>query len=335
MKKYKMAFLNDYQGVALSSAPWDRVSDQVDFVAFNKHIDDVDDLVRELESFDIVFAMRERTAFTAEILARLPNLKLIATAGPVNAAIDVRAANALGKFVTGTGYSSSSTSELTWSLILLSAYRIHEQVAFVRAGGWQYALGSELAGKVLGVIGVGGVGSTVARVGAAFGMKVVAWSANLTAERAAACGAQLVSKEALISMSDIITIHLRLSERSRDLIRAAELAAMKPTAHLINTSRGPIVNEDALIAALSEGQIAGAALDAYAVEPLPQDHPFRSLPNVIASPHIGYVTAEHYELIFRHSLENVEAWLKGAPIRPVPDVRDLGASGLPDWISAS
>lgn len=335
MAKYKMAFLDDYQNAALSFANWGRISDQVEFTVFQEHIADTDELVRQLEPFDILFVMRERTPITAELLERLPNLKLILTGAPVNAAIDVRSATALGKVVSGTGYTSGSTSEVTWSLILLSAYRTHDQVASVRAGGWQLALGSELKGKVLGVIGLGGVGGTVARVGAAFGMDVVAWSANMTADDAAAYGARLVSKETLVATSDILTIHVRLSERSRDLIGAAELAMMKPTAHLINTSRGPIVNEDALIAALEEGRIAGAALDAYTVEPLQQDHPFRHLPNVIASPHVGYVTAECYDIFYSGALENVEAWLAGAPIRPVTDYRDLGARGYPDWASQS
>jgi len=253
--------------------------------------------------------MRERTPLRRDLIERLPNLKLIASTGPRNASIDLAAAEARGINVVHTGYFGSPTVELTWALILASARHIVAEAAAVRSGGWQHSIGDDLSGKTLGVIGLGNLGSKVARIGLEFGMQVIAWSRNLTAEKAAAVGAALVSKEELLRHSDIVSVHLVLSDRTRALIGAGELALMKPSARLVNTSRGPIVVEAALIAALKAGQIAGAAIDVYDVEPLPLDHPYRHLDNLLATPHIGYVSRGLYERFYRDTVSNILAWL--------------------------
>jgi phosphoglycerate dehydrogenase-like enzyme len=247
----------------------------------------------------------------ADMLERLPNLKLIASTGPRNASIDLEAAAECDIAVVHTGYFGSPTLELTWALILGSARHIVAEAAAVRGGGWQHTIGDDLSGKTLGIIGLGNLGSQVAKIGLAFGMRVLAWSQNLTAEKAAAVGATLVSKEALLRQSDFVSIHLVLSERTRGLIGAAELSLMKPSARLVNTSRGPIVVEAALIAALRAGQIAGAAIDVYDVEPLPADHPYRNLEHLLATPHIGYVSRALYERFYRDTVSNILAWLDG------------------------
>ena len=246
---------------------------------------------------------------TAELLDRLPNLKLIASTGPRNASIDLKAAAARGIQVAHTGYFGSPTVELTWALILASARHIVAEAAAIRSGGWQHSIGDDLSGKTLGIIGLGNLGSKVAKIGLAFGMQVIAWSQNLTAEKAAAVGAALVPKEELLRRSDIVSLHLVLSDRSRGLIGAEELSLMKPTARLVNTSRGPIVVESALIAALQAGQIAGAAIDVYDAEPLPANHPYRNIDNLLATPHIGYVSRGLYERFYRDTVSNILAWL--------------------------
>jgi phosphoglycerate dehydrogenase-like enzyme len=259
--------------------------------------------------YDVVCVMRERTPLRAETIERLPNLKLIASTGPRNASIDLKAAAARGIAVVHTGYFGSPTVELTWALILAGARHLVAEAAAVRGGGWQHTIGDDLSGKTLGIIGLGNLGSQVANIGLAFGMSVIAWSQNLTAEKAAAAGAALVSKEELLRRADIVSVHLVLSDRTRALIGAGELALMKRSARLVNTSRGPIVVEAALIGALKAGQIAGAAIDVYDVEPLPADHPLRNMSNLLATPHIGYVSRGLYERFYRDSAANIIAWL--------------------------
>jgi phosphoglycerate dehydrogenase-like enzyme len=305
----KIAVLDDYQGVALKMADWSAVTDRAHVDVFSDHLADADAVVERLLPYDIVCVMRERTPLRAELIERLPNLKLIASTGPRNASIDLQAAAARGIAVVHTGYFGSPTVELTWALILASARHIVAEAAAVRRGGWQHTIGDDLSGKTLGLIGLGHIGSQVAKIGLAFGMRVLAWSQNLTAERCAAAGAALVSKEELLRQADIVSVHLVLSERTRGLVGAAEVALMKRSARLVNTSRGPIVVEAALIAALKAGQIAGAAIDVYDVEPLPAEHPYRNLGNLLATPHIGYVSRGLYQRFYRDTVSNIIAWL--------------------------
>ena len=285
----KIAVLDDYQNVALKLADWSVLTGRAEITAFNDHIADPAALIERLLPFDVICVMRERTPLPREIIERLPRLKLIASTGSGNASIDMVAAAAREISVTATGYRSVPTIELTWALILASMRHIVSESNAVRAGGWQTTIGQELEGKVLGIAGLGRVGGQVARIGLAFGMKIIAWSQNMTPEIAAAAGATMVPKSELFRQADIVTIHLILSKRTRGIIGAAEFEVMKPAARLINTSRGPIVDEAALIAALQSRSIAGAALDVFEQEPLPAGHPFRSLDNVLATPHIGYV----------------------------------------------
>jgi phosphoglycerate dehydrogenase-like enzyme len=305
----KIAVLDDYQGVALKMADWSAVTARAHVDVFSDHLADADAVVERLLPYDIVCVMRERTPLRAELIERLPNLKLIASTGPRNASIDLQAAAARGIAVVHTGYFGSPTVELTWALILASARHIVAEAAAVRRGGWQHAIGDDLSAKTLGLIGLGHIGSQVAKIGLAFGMRVLAWSQNLTAEKCAAAGAALVSKEELLRQADIVSVHLVLSERTRGLIGAGELALMKRSARLVNTSRGPIVVEAALIAALKAGQIAGAAIDVYDVEPLPAEHPYRNLDNLLATPHIGYVSRGLYQRFYRDTVSNIIAWL--------------------------
>jgi phosphoglycerate dehydrogenase-like enzyme len=274
-------------------------------------------LVERLKEFEIVVAMRERTPFPRSLLERLPRLKLLITTGMRNASIDIKAAADRGITVCGTGGVGYPTAELTWGLILALLRRIPQEDRATRAGQWQVSLGVGLRDKVLGMIGLGNLGSQVATVGKAFQMQVLAWSQNLTAERAAQFGATLVTKDELLSRADIVTIHLVLSERTRRLLGARELALMKPTAYLINTSRGPIVEEQALVEALEKKTIAGAALDVYDEEPLPLDHPLRRLENTVITPHVGYVTAEGYRVFYGHAVEDIQAFLRGQPVRVI------------------
>jgi phosphoglycerate dehydrogenase-like enzyme len=305
----KIAVLDDYQGVALKMADWSAVAARSQLDIYDDHLADADAVVTRLLPYDVVCVMRERTPLRRAVIERLPNLKLIASTGPRNASIDLEAAAARGIQVAHTGYFGSPTLELTWALILASARHIVAESDAVRGGGWQHTIGDDLAGKTLGLIGLGNLGAQVAKIGLAFGMQVIAWSQNLSGEKAGLAGAELVSKEQLLRRSDIVSIHLVLSERTRGLIGAGELALMKPTARLVNTSRGPIVAEAALIAALNARQIAGAAIDVYDTEPLPPDHPYRKLPHLIATPHIGYVSRALYERFYRDSVSNILAWL--------------------------
>ena len=309
MKKYKIAVLDDYQNVALESADWSVLRDRADIAVFQDHLAHADALIERLLPFDVVCVMRERTPLSRSIIERLPNLRLIASTGPVNASIDVTAAGDHGVTVVHTGYRPDPTIEFTWALILASARNIVTESNSVRSGGWQQTIGTDLRGKTLGVLGLGRIGSQVARIGSAFGMDSIAWSQNLTSEAATAAGASLVSKDQLFERADILTIHLVLSNRTRGLVGASELAKMKPTARLINASRGPIVDEQALIDALKNRQIAGAAVDVFDIEPLPPSHPFRTLNNVLATPHIGYVSHDLYKTFYEDTVSNILKWL--------------------------
>jgi len=311
----RVALLDDYQGVALRMADWKSLPAGTDVVAFPDHLADESALAARLADFDIVMAMRERTPFTRSLLERLPKLRLLITAGMRNASIDMKAAAERGVLVCGTSGLPYPTAELAWGLILGLMRRIPAEDRATREGRWQVSLGLGLNGKTLGVLGLGTLGSRVARVGRAFEMTVLAWSQNLTAARAEEVGATLVAKDELLARSDIVSIHLVLSERTRGLVGARELGLMKRTAYLVNTSRGPIVDEAALVRALREGTIAGAGLDVFEPEPLPADHPFRSRPNIVVTPHLGYVTEETYRVFYGHALEDVQAFLRGAPVR--------------------
>jgi phosphoglycerate dehydrogenase-like enzyme len=305
----KIAILDDYQNVALKLADWSAIAQRAEITVFNDHVADPAAVVERLLPFDVVCVMRERTPLPRDIIQRLPRLKLIASTGSRNASIDAAAATERGIAVTATRYWSAPTIELTWALILASMRHVVEENTAVRDGGWQRTMGQDLDGKTLGVLGLGNIGRAVARIGLAFGMKVIAWSQNMTAEIAAAAGATLVAKEALFREADVVTIHVILSTRSRGLVGAAEVALMKPAARLINTSRGPIVDETALIEVLQSHAIAGAALDVFDQEPLPAQHPFRTLPNVLATPHIGYVAENLYRAFYGNTAASVAAWL--------------------------
>jgi phosphoglycerate dehydrogenase-like enzyme len=305
----RIAILDDYQNAALLMADWSTIERRASITVFSDHLADTVQIVARLKPFDIVCVMRERTPLSREIIEQLPKLKLIASTGHINAAIDIKAAEARGVKVVYTGYTSTPTIELTWALILSSARHIVSENTSLRNGGWQRHVGDDLRDKTLGILGLGNIGSEVARIATAFGMSVIAWSENLTAEKAAAAGAALVSKQALFERADIVSIHLILSRRTRGLIGSPELALMKPTAQLINTSRGQIVNENALIAALSDRKIAGAAIDVFDTEPLPPDHPYRKMDNVLATPHIGYVSRSLYQRFFQDSVANIGLWL--------------------------
>jgi phosphoglycerate dehydrogenase-like enzyme len=314
----RVVVLDDYQGVALEMADWSVLGEDCEVVSLREHLDDVKALARALAGAQVVVAMRERTPIDEALLARLDDLELIVTTGPSNAAIDVAAARARNVEVCGTGGYIEPTVELTWALILSLARHVPTEVEATRSGRWQVTVGSELKGKTLGLVGLGRIGTRVARVAQAFEMEVVAWSQNLTEEDAEATGCRRVNKRELFATADVVSIHLVLSDRTRGIVGADELAAMKPTAVLVNTARGPLVDEAALVDALESGRIAGAGLDVFDVEPLPLDHPFRRLPSVVATPHIGYVTTELYELFFREIVEDIAALIEGPPIRRVP-----------------
>lgn len=305
----KVAILDDYQNVALTMADWSRVESKAEVTVFTDHVSDPDAVVARLQPFDVLCVMRERTPLPRQILERLPRLKMIASTGPGNASIDQQAVRERNIHLTNTGYRSTPTIELTWALILAVMRNLVGEASSVRAGGWQTSVGQELSGKVLGVLGLGRIGSEIARIGAAFGMDVIAWSQNLTPERAQVASATPVSKEELFARSDVLSIHLVLSERTRGLVSGAEIAAMKPTAWLVNTSRGPIVDEEALISALRSQSIAGAALDVFDTEPLPAGHALRTLPNVLATPHIGYVAEDLYRTFYGDAAASIEKWL--------------------------
>ncbi|HLI11766.1 MAG TPA: D-2-hydroxyacid dehydrogenase family protein [Alphaproteobacteria bacterium] len=311
----RVAILDDYQKASLGLADWARLGAEVKVEAFDRPFADGDEAATRLAAFEVIVAMRERTPFPRALIERLPRLRLLVTTGMRNAAIDMAAASSRGVLVCGTEMLPYPTAELTWGLILSLSRNIPVEDRAMRAGGWQTTLGVDLRGKTLGVIGLGRLGAEVARIGRAFGMEVVAWSRNLTDERATSAGAARVEKAALLARADVVTIHLVLSERTRGLIGAAELAAMKRTAFLVNTSRGPIVDTAALIEALRTRRIAGAALDVYDAEPLPADHPLRRLDNVVLTPHLGYVTAENYRQAYGQAVEDIAAFLAGKPVR--------------------
>jgi phosphoglycerate dehydrogenase-like enzyme len=308
-ERFKIAVLDDYQNVALSLADWSALDKRATVTVFNDHLADSDAVVERLKPFDVVCVMRERTPMTRAVIERLPKLRLIASTAMRNASIDVKAAEERGVQVVHTGYTSAPTIELTWALILASARNLVAENASLRSGGWQQTVGDDMGGRTIALLGLGNVGGAVAKIGVAFGMKVIAWSQNLTSERAAEGGAIRVSKEELFREADVLSIHLVLSDRTRGLVGAAELALMKPTARLINTSRGPIVVEADLVAALTDKKFAGAAVDVFDQEPLPLDHPFRKLPNLLATPHIGYVSRGLYARFYQDTVANIRNWL--------------------------
>ena len=323
MSKLRCAVLDDYQHVALNSADWSLLTDRVEVRVLHERVTDETALASRIGDCEIVVIMRERTPFTASLFARLPSLKLLVTSGMRNASIDLAAARERGVTVCGTASRSDPPAEMTWALILgLARNVVKESTSLHLNGRWQSTIGVDLHGRTLGLLGLGNIGTRVARVGLAFGMRVLAWSQNLTEDRAAAAGVELAgSKEGLLQASDYVSIHLVLSERTRGLIGPAELRRMKPTAYLINTSRAPIVDQQALRQALRENWIAGAGVDVFEVEPPPSDEPLRSLPNVLATPHLGYVTQASYGTYYGEAVEDIEAFLKGSPIRMLKEAK--------------
>jgi phosphoglycerate dehydrogenase-like enzyme len=310
----RIVVLDDYQRVAAGLADWERLRPH-EVVFLHEPLADEDAIVQALAGFDVVCAMRERTRFPESVLELLPRLRLLVTTGMRNAAIDLETAAARGVTVCGTETPTHPTAELTWALILSLARHVPAEDRALREGRWQTTVGTPLRGRTLSVLGLGRLGSAVAAVGTAFGMRVVAWSANLTRDRAEAAGAELVGRDELFAQADVLTVHLVLSERTRGLVGERELGLMKQTALLVNTSRGPIVDEGALVGALGRGAIAGAGLDVYDREPLPPDHPLLELPNTVLTPHLGYVAEDGYRLFYGQTVEDVEAWLAGTPVR--------------------
>ena len=313
----KLAILDDYQGTAKDLADWSKLPAGVEVEFFQDHIVDEDQLVERLGDFDLVQGMRERTPFPRSVLSRLPNLRLLITTGRRNASFDIEAASELGITVCGTNGGGEGTTELTWGLILAMLRHIPEEERRSRAGSWGTTVGIGVKGKTLGLIGLGHIGALVARVAKAFDMNVIAWSQNMTHERANECGATLVDKETLFRDSDIVSVHLVLSDRTRGLVGKSDLAFMKPSAYIVNTSRGPIIDEMALIDVLERKAIAGAALDTFVIEPLPKDHPFFKTPNTLISPHLGYVIDDSYEAFYAGVIENVRAFTSGEPVRTI------------------
>ncbi|MFD8492130.1 D-2-hydroxyacid dehydrogenase family protein [Amycolatopsis sp. NPDC059657] len=309
----KIAILDDYQDVALGFADWASLNAEIE--VFTEAFGHADEVAERLKGFEVVVAMRERTRFPAELLARLTDLKLLVSTGRRNAAIDVPAARELGITVSSTGYIPQPTAEHTWALILAAARNLPREVQSMRDGGWQTTVGMTLHGKTLGLLGLGTLGAGAAKIGQVFGMETIAWSQNLTQEKAEPHGVTAVSKEELFSRADVLSIHLVLSDRSRGLVGAEELAMMKKTAILVNTSRGPIVDETAMVDALRRKEIGCAAIDVYDNEPFPADHPLRSLENTVLTPHIGFVTREVYEIFYRDAVEDIAAYQAGEPIR--------------------
>jgi phosphoglycerate dehydrogenase-like enzyme len=311
----RMAVLDDWESVAATQVDWTAELPDVDISIFPDHLTDLDELVERLEPFDIVMVMRERTPISRALLKRLPALRLLVTTGMRNHALDFVAARERGVVVCGTQGLQWAAPELTWALILALARQIPRADASMHEGRWEPSPGLDLHGATLGLLGLGRLGAQVARVARAFGMQLVAWSPNLTEARAGAEGATLVTKSELFARADVVSVHLILADSTRGLVGATELAGMKPTAYLINTSRGPLVDQDALLAALHDGRIAGAGLDVYEEEPLPPDHPLRSAPRTVLTPHLGYVTRQTFDAYFRHAVEDVRAYLDGSPIR--------------------
>jgi D-3-phosphoglycerate dehydrogenase len=316
--RYRCAVLDDYQNVALKFADWGRIAADVDVTVFDAPIGGPDEVQRALQDFDIVCMMRERTPFRRDTLTALPNLKLLITTGARNASIDLAAAAERGVTVCGTGAFGNPTAGITFGLILELTRRIGYENARLKAGEpWQVTLGPDIEGLTLGVIGLGKLGQRVAAIAKAFGMNVIAWSPNLTPDRCQAAGVAYAGKDDLFGTADVVTIHMVLSDRSRGLVAARELALMKPAAYIVNTSRGPIIDEGALIAALAERRIAGAGLDVFDVEPLRLDHPFRRMDNVVITPHLGYVSEQNYRTYFPGIVEDIRAFIAGAPVRVI------------------
>lgn len=315
MTLLNIAVLDDWQNVASEVVDWSALESigQVSFL--HDYPADTETLAERLSAYQVICVMRERTLFDRALLERLPNLKLLVTGGMRNAALDVKSARALGIEVCGTDSYKHAAPELTWALIMGITRNLVSEANSLRAGGWQVGLGSDLHGKTLGLLGLGSIGKWIARYGQAFGMRVIAWSENLTEEAASEVGVTRVSKQALFEQADVLSVHLVLGDRSRGLVDAQALGWMKPGAYLINTSRGPIIDEAALIDTLRQRRIAGAALDVFDQEPLPAEHPFRTLDNMLATPHVGYVTEHNYRTFFGQMIEDIQAWHAGAPIR--------------------
>jgi phosphoglycerate dehydrogenase-like enzyme len=314
---YRCAILDDYANAALQLADWSALAGKVEVTVFNAPLGTVDEIARSLQGFDIVVLMRERTAFPRALIEALPDLKLIISTGKRNWMLDVAAANERGIVTCNTDTTGNPTTGITIALMLELTRRVGYESGRLKSGAlWQSTVGTDIEGKTLGLIGLGRLGSKVAKIAQALDMKVIAWSQNLTAERCRAAGADLApSKEALLAAADIVSLHVVLSPRTRGLIGTKEFALMKRSAYLINTARGPIVDEAALVAALTERRIAGAGLDVYDIEPLPADHPLRKLDNVVLSPHLGYVTAENFRTCYTGVVEDIRAYLDGKPIR--------------------
>ena len=314
----KAAILDDYQNVTLRVVDWSPITKDVEITVFNKPFGGPDEAIKALQGFPIIVGMRERTPFPRKVIEALPDLKLLITTGARNNSFDVKAAAERGVTVCGTGSFGSPTAGIAIGLMLELTRRLGFENARLKAGAaWQVTMGQDLEGLTLGVLGLGKLGQRVAAVAKAFGMKIIAWSQNLTPEKAKEAGAGYVSKEDLFSKADIVSIHVVLSDRSRGLVGAKELGLMKKTAYLINTSRGPIVDEKALIAALTAKSIAGAGLDVFDIEPLPLNHPFRKMDNVVLTPHLGYVSEQNYRGYFQGVVEDIRAWLDGKPVRVI------------------
>jgi D-3-phosphoglycerate dehydrogenase len=320
MAKYRCAILDDYQNIVLEIADWSKVSGDLDIKVFNAHLGSAENVIKALQGFQIVCAMRERTAFPRAVIEKLPDLKLLITTGMRNASIDMAAAADHGVTVCGTGSFGSPTSGIAIGLMLELTRRIGYENARLKAGEtWQKTIGPELEGMTLGILGLGKLGTRTAMIGRAFGMKVIAWSQNLTPEKCKEAGVEYVSKEDLFKQADFISIHVVLSQRSRGLVGAKEIGLMKPTAYIINTSRGPIIDEAALLAALHDNKIAGAGLDVFDVEPLPKNHALRMLDNVVLTPHLGYVALRNYQNYFAGVVEDIRGFIDGKPVRVLKD----------------
>ncbi|SDT11218.1 Lactate dehydrogenase [Pseudomonas asplenii] len=311
----QIAVIDDWQGVAGEVVDWSVLAGigQVSFLHDYPAATEV--MAERLAGYDVICVMRERSTFDEALLRQLPRLKLLVTGGMRNAALDIKAATALGIQVCGTESYKYAAPELTWTLAMALSRNLVKEANALRAGDWQVGLGNDLYGKTLGILGLGSIGQKIARYGQTFGMRVIAWSQNLTAERAAEVGVEYVSKQALFEQADLLSVHLVLSDRSRGLVDAQALAWMKPSAYLVNTARGPIVDEAALVSALRQGRLAGAALDVFEQEPLPAGHPFRTLDNVLATPHVGYVSQNNYRMFYGQMIEDIQAWAAGEPIR--------------------
>ena len=316
----RIAVLDDYQQVAMQSAEWSTLPKDTVVDCFAEHIADPDTLVQRLQPYDAIVAMRERTRFPAQVLERLPNLKLLVSTGGRNPSIDAEACARRGIALCsahGAASGQSSTAEVAWALILALVKRVPQADKAMREGAWQTVITSSLAGKTLGVLGLGRLGKHVARYGQAFGMNVIAWSPHLTNERAAEVSVRAVTKQALFADSDVVSLHLVSNAQTRGIVGEAEIGAMKPSAYLVNTSRGPLVDEQALISALQARRIAGAGLDVFWTEPLPRDHIVRRLDNVVLTPHLGYVVDENLKMFYTNALKNIKAWIAGEPLTPM------------------